>query len=244
MKLMYSPGACSIGIHVLLEEIGKPYETQLVNLREGAQYKPEFTTVNPKSKVPTLVRDDGSVLTEYPAIAYWLARTNPEKKLLPDDVDAQARALEALDYAVATVHMQGFGRLFRAANFTPNPDDEDKVKERGRELAEKGCAVLDKALAGKDYLAGSFSIADSALFMSVLGRQAHEHETAAELRGAPQPDDGAARGAACAAAGGSELTCTGRSRMPRSRRFRSGFSGMARPTGTPRAFRRATSISR
>jgi len=164
MKLMYSPGACSIGIHVLLEEIAKPYEAQLVNLREGGQYKPEFTSVNPKSKVPTLVRDDGSVLTEYPAIAYWLARTNPDKKLLPDDVDAQARALEAMDYAVATVHMQGFGRLFRASNFTPNAEDEDKVKERGKELVEKGFGVLDKALAGKDYVAGSFSIADSALF--------------------------------------------------------------------------------
>jgi glutathione S-transferase len=164
MKLMYSPGACSIGIHVLLEEIGKPYEAQLVNLREGGQFKPEFTSVNPKSKVPTLVRDDGSVLTEYPAIAYWLARTNPDKKLLPDDVDAQARTLEALDYAVSTVHMQGFSRLFRASNYTPNPADEDKVKERGKELVEKGFAVLDKALAGKDYLAGSFSIADSALF--------------------------------------------------------------------------------
>ena len=164
MKLMYSPGACSIGIHVLLEEIGKPYEAQLVNLREGGQFKPEFTSVNPKSKVPTLVRDDGSVLTEYPAIAYWLARTNPDKKLLPDDVDAQARAIEALDYAVATIHMQGFSRLFRASNYTPNPADEDKVKERGKEMVEKGFAVLDKALAGKDYVAGSFSIADSALF--------------------------------------------------------------------------------
>jgi glutathione S-transferase len=164
MKLMYSPGACSIGIHVLLEEVGKPYEAQLVNLREGGQFKPEFTAVNPKSKVPTLVRDDGSVLTEYPAIAYWLARTNPDKRLLPDDVDAQARTLEALDYAVSTVHMQGFSRLFRASNYTPNPADEDKVKERGKELVEKGFAVLDKALAGKDYLAGSFSIADSALF--------------------------------------------------------------------------------
>ena len=164
MKLMYSPGACSIGIHVLLEELGKPYEAQAVNLREGAQFKPEFTAVNPKSKVPTLVRDDGSVLTEYPAIAYWLARTNPDKKLLPDDVDAQTRALEAMDYAVATVHMQGFSRLFRASNYTPNPADEDKVKERGKELVEKGYAVLDKALAGKDYVAGTFSIADSALF--------------------------------------------------------------------------------
>jgi glutathione S-transferase len=164
MKLMYSPGACSVGIHVLLEEIGKPYEAQLVNLREGAQYKPEFTSVNPKSKVPTLVRDDGSVLTEYPAIAFWLARTNPEKKLLPDDADAQARMIEAMDYAVATLHMQGFTRIFRPANFTPNPEDEDKVKERGKELVEKGFAVMDKTLAGKDYLVGSFSVADSALF--------------------------------------------------------------------------------
>ena len=56
MKLFYAPGACSIGIHVLLEEIGKPYEGVAVNLREGAQFKPEFTSVNPKSKVPTVVR--------------------------------------------------------------------------------------------------------------------------------------------------------------------------------------------
>jgi glutathione S-transferase len=164
MKLMYSPGACSVGIHVLLEEIGKPYEAQLVNLREGGQFKPEFTSVNPKSKVPTLVRDDGSVLTEYPAIAFWLARSNPDKKLLPEDVESQTRGIEALDYAVATIHMQGFSRLFRASNYTPNPADEDKVKERGKEIVEKGFAVLDKALAGKDYVAGSFSIADSALF--------------------------------------------------------------------------------
>ena len=164
MKLMFAPGACSLGIHLLLEEIGKPYETERVNLMEGAQYKPQFTTVNPKSKVPTLVRDDGSVLTEFPAIAYWLARTNPGANLLPDDVDSQARALEAMDYVVATMHMQGFTRIFRPGNFSPNTADEEAVKARGREIFEKGLALMDKALEGKDYLAGRFSIADAALF--------------------------------------------------------------------------------
>ncbi len=164
MKLLYAPGACSLGIHVLLEEIGKPYETQSVDLK-GGQFKPEYTAINPKSKVPTLVRDDGSVLTEFPAIAYWLARTNPQSKLLPDDVDAQARALEAMDYAVATLHMQGFSRMFRPENFAPNADDAEKVKAKGRDIFEKGLALLDKALAGKDYVCGSqLSIADAALF--------------------------------------------------------------------------------
>jgi glutathione S-transferase len=164
MKLYYSPGACSIGIHVLLEEIGKPYDAELLNLKEGAQHKSDFTAVNPKSKVPTLVRDDGGVLTEYPAIAFWLARTNPFANLLPDDVDRQAEVLSLTDYAVATIHMQGFGRLFRPSNFSPNPADEDAVKARGKELVEKGFATLDKALAGKEYAIGPFSIADSAIF--------------------------------------------------------------------------------
>jgi glutathione S-transferase len=164
MKLYYAPGACSIGIHVLLEEIGKPYDSEVVNLREGAQFKETFASVNPKSKVPTLVRDDGAVQTEYPAIAYWLARTNPYSNLLPDNLDQQARVLELIDYCVATIHMQGFARLFRFANVASNPAEEAAVKARGKEIAEKGFALLDQALAGKEYAVGPYSIADSALF--------------------------------------------------------------------------------
>ena len=164
MKLYYAPGVCSIGIHVLLEEIGKPYDLQAVNLREGAQYKPEFTGVNPKSKVPTLERDDGSVLTEFPVIASYLAKKNPEAKLIPHDLETEIRAMEAMEYAVATMHGQGFARIFRPGNFGP-AENEDQVKARGREMVEKGFAVLDTALAGKDYLGGKeLSIADAAVF--------------------------------------------------------------------------------
>jgi glutathione S-transferase len=162
MKLYYSPGACSIGIHVLLEEIGKPYELELVNLREGAQYKPPYTNVSPKGKVPALERDDGSVLTEFPVIARWLGR---QANLLPKDDEADTRAMEAMEYAVGTLHGQGFGRLFRSERYAPSPGDQDAVKAAGREVVEKGFAVLDKVLAGKDYIAGrDFSAADAALF--------------------------------------------------------------------------------
>src|SRR6266480_562 len=162
MKLYYAPGVCSIGIHVLLEEIGKPYQLELVNLREGAQFKPPFTGVSPKGKVPALERDDGSVLTEFPVIARWLGR---RENLLPKDDEADTRAMEAMEYAVCTMHGQGFARIFRTERFAPSPSDQDAVKAAGREIVEKGFAVIDETLKGKDYIAGrEFTLADTALF--------------------------------------------------------------------------------
>jgi glutathione S-transferase len=162
MKLYYAPGACSVGIHVLLEEIGKPYQLEPVNLREGAQFKPPFAAVSPKAKVPALQRDDGSILTEFPVIARWLGR---QANLLPKDDEADTRAMEAMEYAVGTMHGQGFARLFRTERFAPSAADHDAVKAAGREVVENGFAVLDKALAGKNYIGGKeFSPADTALF--------------------------------------------------------------------------------
>ena len=164
MKLFYAPGACSIGIHVLLEEIGKPYEAVRLDIKAGDTTKPPFSDLNPKGKVPTLQRDDGSVVTEYPVIAYYLAKSNPAAALLPQGDEAELRAAEAMDYCVATIHMQGFSRLFRPGNFSPNEADHDAVKARGREIVEKGYALMDQVLAGKEWIAGPYSLADSALF--------------------------------------------------------------------------------
>jgi glutathione S-transferase len=164
MKLFYAPGACSMGIHLILEEIGKPFEAVKISLRDGPEARAALDRVNPKGKVPTLQRDDGMVITEYPVIAAALAHANPEAKLLPSDPDQAIIAGEAIDYCVATIHMQGFSRMFRPANFAPSEADHEAVKARGRELMEKGFAVMAATLVDKDWIAGSYSIADSALF--------------------------------------------------------------------------------
>ncbi len=164
MKLYYAPGACSLGIHIILEEIGQPYEAVKLDIRGGENQRAPFSELNPKGKVPTLQRDDGSVVTEYPVIAHYLAKANPEAGLLPADHEAELRGAEAMDYCVATIHMQGFSRLFRPGNFAPSETDHDAVKARGREIMEKGYALLDKQLAGKEWIAGPYSIADSAVF--------------------------------------------------------------------------------
>jgi len=164
MKLFYSPGACSLGTHVLLEEIGKPYELALVDLHSGAQYKHEYVSINPKSKVPALMRDDGTLLTEWPAIAWYLAKMHPELGLLPEDVEGEVRTLELLDYMISTVHMRGFTRIFRPSAFTPTTADEPAVLQTGRDIAVEGLKVLGHALGAKAYLMGDYSIADAALF--------------------------------------------------------------------------------
>ena len=165
MKLYFSPGACSLGIHILLEEVGKPYEAERINLKEGEQYQQPYVALTPKSKVPALERDDGSVLTEYGAIATWLARTNPEAKLIPHNPDAEARSLEALDYAVATIHMQGFARIARPGNFAPDEASKEAVQARGREIYAKGLSILAHKLGDKTWVAGDeYSIGDSAVF--------------------------------------------------------------------------------
>ncbi len=122
MKLFYSPGACSLGIHVLLEEIGASYELALVNLREGQQFSPEFRAVNPKGKVPALVIGEGRVLTEFPAIAFWLAMSFPQARLIAQDVETQARTLELIDYIVATVHMRGYTLTRLPQKFADTPE--------------------------------------------------------------------------------------------------------------------------
>jgi glutathione S-transferase len=65
---------------------------------------------------------------------------------------------------VGTIHMQGFARIFTTSTFTPDEAAFDAVRARGREIAVKGLGLMDKVLDGKDYVAGTFSIADAALF--------------------------------------------------------------------------------
>ncbi len=172
MKLYWGPHSCAIGTHVLLEEIGKPYETEKVDVMGGGTRKPEFLAVNPKGKVPVLVRDDGSALTEYGAIALWLARANPDKHLVPADPEAEARALEILDYAVGTLHAQAFGRIFMPQKFEPKDVvhgtlglGKSAIVKEGESMVHQGFEILSKALGGKPYAGGdTFGIADTALF--------------------------------------------------------------------------------
>src|SRR4029079_10030220 len=64
----------------MLEEVGAPYDVNLLKLSEGANLKPDYLAINPMGKVPALRHGD-VVITEVAAICTYLADAFPEKKL-------------------------------------------------------------------------------------------------------------------------------------------------------------------
>ncbi|MBS0396298.1 MAG: glutathione S-transferase N-terminal domain-containing protein, partial [Proteobacteria bacterium] len=84
MRLYYARGACSLAPHIVLRELGLPFELVAVDLlhhtlRGGGDY----LAINPKGYVPALALEEGGVLTEGPAILQYLADRDPARGLAP-----------------------------------------------------------------------------------------------------------------------------------------------------------------
>ncbi|MGB0750277.1 MAG: glutathione S-transferase family protein, partial [Magnetospiraceae bacterium] len=166
MNFYMTPGSCSTGIHILLEELDLIFSAHVLNLPAGDHTRPEFLAINPKGTIPVLVREDGTALSEFQAIAWWLALTYPAARLLPEDPDQQADVLEVMSYAVGTLHLQGFTRLFTPERYIYREEDRPVVESQGRQLVLKGFNILADRLAASPsgYVVPTFSIADAALF--------------------------------------------------------------------------------
>ncbi|RDL52961.1 Glutathione S-transferase GstA [Ensifer sp. M14] len=165
MQLFHASRSCSLGIRILLEEIGVPHQVATVDLSSGQQRDAAFLGVNPKGKVPALLRDDGTVLTEFQAIALWLAWQFPEAELLPDDRDSAARVIEALEFIVGTVHMRGFALALMPGKFVSSPSAQKELRAYGLRVATDGLHHVSTLLGEAPWLSGSRpGVADAALF--------------------------------------------------------------------------------
>ncbi|MDT2083967.1 MAG: glutathione S-transferase family protein [Planktomarina sp.] len=164
IKFFHSPGSCSDGILLLLQELHVEFETEIINLKKGMQHDPAFLAVNPKGKVPSLLLEDGSTLTEFQTIAYWLVATFKKSNLWPDALEKQAQTLEVLDFIVGSVHMRGFTFVKMPKKFQLDEKGTEDLRSFGRSEAEKGLKHLGSILGTSKYLFGNFGVADAALF--------------------------------------------------------------------------------
>ncbi|KAF1047528.1 glutathione S-transferase family protein [Xylophilus sp.] len=170
--LYYSPGACSLAPHIVLEEIGAPYT--LEKRQAGAQTaEPDFLALNPKGRVPALHGVPGraggadGLLTEVPAILAWLAFAHPEAGLLPADAAGRARAFEWTNWLTTALHTKAYGALWRPARFTADAALHPAIVEHGRANVRAGNAAIERILAdGRAWaVPGGYGIVDPYLLV-------------------------------------------------------------------------------
>ena len=164
IKFFHSPGSCSDGILLLLQELHIEFKTEIINLKKGMQHDPAFLVINPKGKVPSLLLEDGSTLTEFQTIAYWLVATFKKSNLWPDTLEKQTQTLEVLDFIVGSVHMRGFTFVKIPKKFQLDEKGTEDLRSFGRSEAQKGLKHLGSILGTSKYLFGNFGVADAALF--------------------------------------------------------------------------------
>lgn len=169
MKLYFSPGACSLSPHIVLRELGLPFEAIKVDIAtKQTADGTDFRTVNPKGYVPVLQLDDGRILTEGPAIVQYLADQVPDKQLAPPNGSWERyRLQEWLNFISTEIHKQ-FSPLFNASN-------PDSVKDAQKTKLAQRFGEISPLLEKQDYLTGDrFSVADAYLF-TVLGWSRYFH---------------------------------------------------------------------
>lgn len=172
MKLYYSPGACSLAAHIILNEINVDFDLECVDLKTHKTEKgADYYEINPKGYVPALEINPGLILTENVAILPFLAQHDPKQDLIPPSGMGRAKVLEWLGYLNAELH-DAYAVFF---------GDELSAEEKQKAYAEidRLLAYIDNYLEHWecDYLVDdNFGPADAYLFVITNWSEKIQHD--------------------------------------------------------------------
>ncbi|MBV1835478.1 glutathione S-transferase N-terminal domain-containing protein [Novacetimonas pomaceti] len=145
MKLFYTPGACSLASHIILNETGLPHHLERVDLKtKKTANGHDYLKINPRGAVPALEISPGQVLTQNVAVLTYIGRKSDVAAFrpAPDSVEF-FRLLEALGFC-EDVH-GAIGPLFA-------PDVPDVVRERQLGLVTRRMTQVEAMLNARDHM--------------------------------------------------------------------------------------------
>ncbi len=164
MRFYYAPMSCALATHIVLEHIGADYEAEKLNLRENDQNAPGYLAINPKGRVPALVTNQG-ILTETPALLFYLAQTFPAANLAPlDDAFALAQMQSINSWFCSTVHVH-HAHGARGRRWSDDLDAQQSMKAKVAENMTGAAALIEKEILRGPWVMGEqFTVADAYLF--------------------------------------------------------------------------------
>jgi GST-like protein len=164
IELYYWPTPNGWKISIMLEECGLPYTVRSVNIGKGDQFKPDFLAISPNNKMPAIVDPDGPggepiSIFESGAILQYLGRKTG--RFYPTDERRRVEVDQWLFW-----QMGGFGPMLGQAHHFRiyAPEKIPYAVDRYTNETNRLYGVLDRRLAGRDFVAGEYSIADMAIF--------------------------------------------------------------------------------
>jgi glutathione S-transferase len=163
--LYFSPGACSLAPHIILEEIGLPFQLTYSSRSDGSTRTPEYLQINPKGRLPILQTGD-SVHTETPAILLHLAISNPDRLLPPETPDGFVRSIEWFNWLSGAVHAIAIRQIWRPESFIDIIAQHDEIIEKGRRNLANSFSLIESRLSKTDWtVAKNYSIFDPYLLV-------------------------------------------------------------------------------
>jgi GST-like protein len=152
-------------VTMFLEEAGLEYKIVPVNIGKGEQFKPEFLAVSPNNRIPAILdrkpKDGGAPIPVFESGAILLYLAEKTGKFLPADTRKHYDAIQWLFW-----QMGGLGPMSGQNNhFSQYANDKIPYAiDRYRNEVNRLYGVLNKKLAGRDFIAGDYSIADMASY--------------------------------------------------------------------------------
>ena len=164
-KLYYAPGSAAMGVRLLLEEIGAPYELLQTTIDMDKPRPPEQLAINPNGWIPVLVWEGGAMY-ECAAINVFLCDRHPEANLAPKfDTAERGLFLQTLVYFSSSVQ-NAFQLTYYPNRFADTPEHEPSAERRGVRRLRETWQVIDDQIGDNQWVLGEqFSAADIYLFM-------------------------------------------------------------------------------
>ena len=165
LKLYYAPGTISIAVAIALEEAGLAYEPIKVDFGAAAQTKPDYLAINPKGRVPALVTQNGTILTETGALLDYIAALAPDAGLIPSDPEDAAHMRSVMYYMASTMHVAHAHKMRGSRWADQQSSWEDMQAKVPETVAASAAFVQSDCLRGGYVMGDRLSLADPYVYM-------------------------------------------------------------------------------
>ena len=165
IQLYSLPTPNGVKVSIALEEMGLPYDAHLVSFERNDQFTPEFLSLNPNNKIPAILDPDGPdgapmALFESGAILMYLAEKTGQ--FLPGQGRDRWETIQWLMFQMGGIGPM-FGQLGFFHVFAGKDIEDPRPRQRYADESKRLLGVMERQLEGRDWITGTYSIADMAI---------------------------------------------------------------------------------